>query len=894
MELLEQFPSSLDGSKSESERMVNLALGQSQVLEMVAMGNSLSVTLDALLRFLEDDTPEMFCSVLLLDPDGVHLRHCAAPRMPEAYIKAIDGAAIGPCAGSCGTAAFRGERVIVTDIQSDPLWENYRHLILPHGFRASWSIPILNAEGKVLGTFAMYFRTPRSPEALHQRIIEIALHVASLAIGTDYRERERCQLTQALEERVKQLTVTRQIAQQLLVERPMGQELFDDIVQIIPLGLRNPTECRARIVYDTWESMSDGYVESPWKLVQKISTSRGEGSMEVVCLEEPAGGSEPFLIEERQLLESVAGTIAVYLNRIEAEEALFENAERYRLLNLATSDVVWDWDVRKNTLWWNNGVHSLLGYRMEDVPEDLTWWSDRLHPDDRERVALTLQRAAESEEEGGCWNEDYRFLRADGSYAEVLDRGYVMRDAAGVAVRMIGVMQDVTKRKKAEAKVRELAYQEALTRLPNRTALQQRLARAIEQAETEQHELALILVNLNYFRDINDCLGHQNGDILLQRVAERLCRCVGDGGEVASLGGDEFAILLPRLERRADVEAMLQDIQEALRQPVQVADVPIKADSSMGIALFPEHGTKLDLLWQHADVALRTAKERYETHLFYSSSFDHYDPARLILLGELRGAIDDGQLVLHYQPKIDVASGRTIGVEALVRWAHPSRGLIFPDSFIPMAERTDLINSLTTCVVVDALREGVALLQEGYSLDVSVNLSARNLHEPGFSQGLLQLVGSVGFPLSRLTLEVTETAIMTDPVRAKAVLSELHDAGIHLSMDDFGIGQSSLTYLKELPITKMKIDKSFVMDFEQPRNVAVVRSAIDLARNMGLQVTAEGVEQEATFLALKDFGCELAQGYFFSKALPVDGLKRWLGESPWGCDYARHSEFALS
>jgi EAL domain-containing protein (putative c-di-GMP-specific phosphodiesterase class I) len=223
-------------------------------------------------------------------------------------------------------------------------------------------------------------------------------------------------------------------------------------------------------------------------------------------------------------------------------------------------------------------------------------------------------------------------------------------------------------------------------------------------------------------------------------------------------------------------------------------------------------------------------------------------------------------------------------VEALVRWKHPTRGMTFPDTFIPLAERTGLINPLTTWVVEAALRQGVELAQAGLALDLSVNLSARNLHQPGFSQELLKVVRAIGFPLSRLTLELTETAIMADPVRAKTVLGELHDAGIHLSMDDFGIGQSSLTYLKDLPITKMKIDKSFVIGFEQPRNVSIVRSAIDLARNMGLNVTAEGIEDESTYHALRELGCDLGQGYFFSKPLGVVPLTQWLRESPWGIE----------
>ncbi|MEO6603577.1 MAG: EAL domain-containing protein [Polyangiaceae bacterium] len=723
------------------------------MLELIATGSPLRESLDALVLFLEQDSPEMLCSILILDEGEEYLRHGSAPSLPEAYSRAVDGAAIGPCAGSCGTAAYRGEQVVVADIETDPLWTNYRHLVRPHGLRACWSTPIIGPQGRVIGTFAMYFKEPRSPNAEHQRVIGIATHIAAIAIGKDSREK-----------------------------------------------------------------------------------------------------------------------------------AAHENEERYRLLNLATNDAVWDWDVKKDTLWWSDGVQRLFGYSAVEVTSAFSWWVDRVHPEDRERVDQSLRAAASSGE--SSWCAEYRFLRRDETYADIQDRGHVMRDAGGSTIRMIGLMQDISERRQGQLKIEQLAYHDPVTTLPNRTALAKALAEAVAKMGTGDPDLVLLLLNLNYFRDINDSLGHQNGDLLLRRVAERLRAVVGDLGRVASLGGDEFAVLLPRVNALSEVDSLLRSVHDSLQSPIDLSGIPIRLETTVGIAVCPRDGGTPDLLWQHADVALRTAKEQHDPHCFYHPRINHYDPDRLALIGELRVALAEDQLVLHYQPKLDLRSGRTVGIEALVRWKHPSRGMIFPDTFIPLAERTGLINPLTTWVVVAALRQGLELLRAGLPLDLSVNLSARNLHDPGFCKELLTLVDAVGFPLSRLTLEITETAIMADPARAKAVLGELHEAGIHLSMDDFGIGQSSLTYLKDLPITKMKIDKSFVMGFEEPRNLCIVRSAIDLGRNLGLNVTAEGIEAEATYHSLRELGCDLGQGYFFSKALAPEPLVEWLRQSRWGVNAA--------
>jgi diguanylate cyclase (GGDEF)-like protein len=388
-------------------------------------------------------------------------------------------------------------------------------------------------------------------------------------------------------------------------------------------------------------------------------------------------------------------------------------------------------------------------------------------------------------------------------------------------------------------------------------------------------------MNLHNFRDINDTLGHANGDVLLRQVAASLRDALRESDLVACLGGDEYAILLARLGSRDDIDLVLAKIADSLARPFEVAGVPVNVEASLGIALFPEHGDNPDLLWQHADVALRAARERHVSHLFYGQGIDHYDPQKLALLGELSGAMASNQLALYYQPNIDLGTGIAIAAEALLRWPHPVHGMIPPDRFVPMTERTHLIHALTTWVLTSALRQGEAWRRTGMPLQISVNLSAHNLHNPALAREILDLARSSRFPLECLTLEITESAIMADPALARAVLTELHDAGIQLSIDDFGIGQSSLAYLKDLPISRMKIDKSFVIGFEEPRNAAIVRSAIELAHNLGLKVTAEGVENERSWRELQKLGCDLAQGYYFATPMPVDQFTAWLRESQW-------------
>ena len=432
-----------------------------------------------------------------------------------------------------------------------------------------------------------------------------------------------------------------------------------------------------------------------------------------------------------------------------------------------------------------------------------------------------------------------------------------------------------------EEKVNFLAFHDPLTGLPNRTHLHTRLTSALENASAQSRSCALVLMNFNNFHEINNTLGHQNGDLLLQQIARSLRESVWGSDLVACLGGDEFAILLPRLASSEDIELVLRKISTSLRSTFTAGGIPISLEARIGYAIFPDQADNADLLWQRAGVALRAAKEQHASQMMYDKGIDYYDPRRLALVSGFQKAIDTDELVLHYQPKIDLQRECVIGVEVLLRWQHAKRGLLYPDAFIPLVEHTGLIDPMTTWVLANAMRQARSWDRAGINLDIAVNLSVRNLQNPNLISEITDLARSSRFPLDRLTLEITESAIMVDPERGKSVLNMLHETGIRFSMDDFGIGQSSLGYLKDLPITQLKIDKSFVMGFREPRNAAIVRAALELGHNLGMQVTAEGIEDEATFEALCELGCDTGQGYFFSKALPPDKLSTWLRKSKW-------------
>jgi diguanylate cyclase (GGDEF)-like protein len=437
-------------------------------------------------------------------------------------------------------------------------------------------------------------------------------------------------------------------------------------------------------------------------------------------------------------------------------------------------------------------------------------------------------------------------------------------------------------RREAEETIRRLAYQDPVTSLPNRTSFRDSVEKAVAKSAQNSHSVALLLMNLDRFREVNDTLGHGLGDQLLQQVGLRLRSALFAPDVVARLGGDEFGILLPRLTAADSVEHVIRKLQDFLQAPFMIGGIPIAVEASIGVALTPEHAEDADTLLQRADIAMYRAKQMASGYALYTQEYDSHSPERLGLMAELRDAIGQGHLLLHFQPKVAIQSGQVIGNEALVRWQHPRHGLLMPDHFIATAERTGLMEPLTNWVLNDALNHCMTARREGVHLSVSVNLSARTLHSPRLPETVEHALKSADADPTNLMLEITESAIMLDPAGAEQTLATLSDMGIRLSIDDFGTGYTSLASIKRLPVDEIKIDKSFVLGMlNDQRDAMVVRSIIELGHNLGHAVVAEGVETREMYDFLASMGCDVAQGYFISRPQACEPLRDWLAASPW-------------
>jgi diguanylate cyclase (GGDEF)-like protein len=479
-----------------------------------------------------------------------------------------------------------------------------------------------------------------------------------------------------------------------------------------------------------------------------------------------------------------------------------------------------------------------------------------------------------------------RRIRVDRRY---LGQPVDVRGNAEVAELAEGFNAMTAQLKDLYQSLERMAFTDSLTSLPNRALFQDRLQQLILAAQREQRAFALLIMDLDHFKEVNDTLGHPVGDRLLQEVAERLRAKLRESDTVARLGGDEFAVLLPTVTQPHAAMAARMLLQ-TLRAPIIVEGHSLEVGASIGIALFPEHGRDAHVLLQRADIAMYAAKQANSGHAFYESRFDHHDPTRLALLGELRRAIEQEQFVLHYQPLINLWTNRVSGAEALLRWRHPREGLLAPERFIPLLEQTGLIRSLTPWVVNEALRGAAALRGREQAIGVSINLSARDLHDPDLTPTLLEALAAQQARPEWLTLEITESAVMTDPDRAREVLLRLAEMGFRLAIDDFGTGYSSLAYLKKLPVRVLKIDKSFVVDMVHDQDdAAIVRTSIELGHNLGLEVVAEGVESAEVLQRLSEARCDAAQGLHVSPPLSADELANWMRDSSWAAaDSAPH------
>ncbi|MGD1016574.1 MAG: EAL domain-containing protein [Roseiarcus sp.] len=607
-------------SRDISERKLadDLRDGQGQILELIARNAPLEDVLDRLMRLVESQLTGIFGSVLLVDDDGTRLRLGAAPSLPEAYVKAIDGLRIGPNMGSCGAAAYRREPVIVADTVTDPLWTDYRDLAATHGLRSCWSTPILSNRGEALGVFAMYSMSVREPSPVEMRLVDITTHMAGIAI----------------------------------------------------------------------------------------------------------------------------------------------------------------------------------------------------------------------------------------------------------------------ERKRAEDRIQFMANHDALTGLPNRTLLNDRLSQALFYAQRYQRWVTVAFVDLDNFKNINDSLGHNAGDELLKAVAKRMVACLRATDTVVRIGGDEFVILLFDQPKSAQlVSATLQKIQAAISEPVVIEGHTLRVTSSFGVANYPDDGTDADTLLANADAAMYRAKEMGRDNFrFYTPELNARVHERFLLQEELRNAVARGEFVLHYQPQVDLRTGRVFAVEALIRWNRPSVGMLSPIDFIPLAEVTGLIVPIGDWVLHEACRQNKAWQDAGLPpMTVCVNVSARQFWDKSLVARVVSALRKSGLDARYLELEITESLIMLDVDQAVDTMAALQRLGVHLSIDDFGTGYSSLSALKNFPVSRLKIDKTFIHDLASNDNDKAVASAvISLGKKLNLRVIAEGVETDEQLAFLRENNCDEMQGYHFSKPVAAKELETFL------------------
>jgi len=556
-------------------------------------------------------------------------------------------------------------------------------------------------------------------------------------------------------------------------------------------------------------------------------------------------------------------------SRRKLEDVLWKGVERFGLVSKATNDAFLEWDLATDQVWRNDSYQRLFGYRSDELKSKMESWFEHIHADDRLRVQQRLLGVINSSQ--NVWNDEFRLMRHDQTIAHVHARGFVNRDDAGSALKMLGVLQDITARKESEERTRFLADHDELTGLPNRSLFKQSLAQAVQRAERGGKFLSVLFLDLDRFKNINDSLGHETGDQVLRAVAERLTGSVRQVDVVARFGGDEFAVLVEGLTAEDQAGAVARKIVDALAKPLVLAGRQYRPGASIGISTYPSDGRDVLSLQKNADIAMYRAKEEGRgTFQFYSEQLNTHSIQRLEFESNLNGALNNKEFVLYYQPKIELASGRIAGVEALIRWVSPQFGFVPPADFIAIAEETGLIVPMGRWVVQTACVQNRAWQKGGLPpLRIAVNMSARQMADKGLVEFIVDTMTHTGLTAESLELEITESAVMSNQDHAEKVLNQLKALGFHLTMDDFGTGYSSLAYLKRFPFDSVKIDQSFVRGIPASRDdCAIVEAIIAMAHSLELKVVAEGVETQEQSEFLRELGCDQIQGYLFSKPIP--------------------------
>lgn len=584
------------------------------------------------------------------------------------------------------------------------------------------------------------------------------------------------------------------------------------------------------------------------------------------------------LNDKNQRLVALEEELRQQLDELEENRRLIAlNEERLEQAVEGSGCGIWDWDLKTNVCYFSPKWKSLLGYSDSEILNAFESWEALLHPDDREE-ALEKQKTYVNSKTGSYENV-FRMQCKDGGFIWIQCRAKAIRDIDGKVIRVAGTHTDITNEKLLENKLHSLAYYDTLTGLPNRFFFENKVNSLICKANKLNKKFALLYMDIDNFKNINDSLGHASGDLLIKYIANLLEQKLGASDFVARLGGDEFAIILDETDQRVDIEAKIQGLLSPLRAPWVIDNHEFFISTSIGIAIYPEHGEDLSVLLKSADIAMYFVKKQSkDNYCFYSSELQDEMIERITLINYLRHAVDYDEFHLLYQPVVNLKDGSLIGAEALIRWTHPERGFISPAGFIPLAEENGVINEIEKWVLKTAMLQKKYWQEKNYpNIKISINISGKSLTDVEIVGKIKELLSKTRLEAKDIQLEVTETAVMKDLDMSIKVLKEIKEMGIEIALDDFGTGYSSLTYLKKLPIDIVKLDINFIRNITEVNNDRfIVEHMIRLIHDMNLKVVAEGIEEEEQLNLLKEMACDYGQGYFFSRPLKKEDFEKYM------------------
>jgi diguanylate cyclase (GGDEF)-like protein/PAS domain S-box-containing protein len=559
--------------------------------------------------------------------------------------------------------------------------------------------------------------------------------------------------------------------------------------------------------------------------------------------------------------------------QVKAEAALRESEERYALAARAANDGLWDWNLRTNTVYYSRRWKALLGYEHFELSQQPKEWLDRIHPEDLDQVKVSL--SAHMKGLTRHFESEHRMQHKDGTYRWMLTRGIAVQDSANFAYRFTGSHTDITARKQAEQQLMHDALHDSLTGLPNRTLFLDRLSQVLLRTHRKGDQFAVLFLDLDRFKVINDSLGHQSGDNLLIQITARLHACLRSIDTIARLGGDEFVVLLADITDDDDAGRAANRILESLAPPFELSGREIFVSASIGVVRGDYTYERPEDVLRDADIAMYQAKASGKAcAVIFEPAMRKEALSRLEIESDLRQAIARQELSLHYQPIVSLVDGRLVGFEALLRWTHPQRGNIPPSAFIPIAEDTGLIIPIGWWVLNEAcqqLRAWQHLHPEGPPLTISVNISGRQLTQPDLINKIRSILEGSGIPASQVRLEITESTLVHNSQDTLDVTHQLRQLGLQLHIDDFGTGYSSLSYIHSFPVNTIKIDRTFINRIGDNGNpTELVASILRFAHDLGMEAIAEGIETPEQLSRLQTLACPYGQGYLFSKPLPAE------------------------